>query len=117
MTNSLILTMILYSLGMACGQLLFKLAAMTLSQRTGTSSVLSYLNVYLISGLILYGLLTMLWVWILRTVPLSKAYPFVALSFVFTPVLSKLVLGELLSTGYFAGLALIAAGVILIVRT
>ncbi|QOL50926.1 EamA family transporter [Massilia litorea] len=117
MTNSLILTMIFYSLGMAGGQLLFKLAAMHLAQRTPASSVISYLNVYLVSGLFLYGLLTMLWVWILRSVPLSKAYPFVALSFVFTPMLSKFVLGEQLSPGYFAGLALIAAGVVVIVRT
>jgi drug/metabolite transporter (DMT)-like permease len=109
--------MVLYSLGMACGQLLFKLAAMNPSQRTTTPTVLAYFNGYLFSGLILYGALTLLWVWILRNVPLSKAYPFVALSFVFTPMLSKMVLGELLSTGYFAGLALIAAGVIVIVRT
>lgn len=116
MKNSLIFTMVLYSVGMACGQLLFKLAATAPSQRTTAPSFFSYLNLYLFSGLVLYGSLTLLWVWILRSVPLSKAYPFVALSFVFTPILARIFLNELLSISYFLGLALIAAGIVVIVR-
>jgi drug/metabolite transporter (DMT)-like permease len=116
MSNSLILTMVLYSIGMACGQLLFKLAATHSMRATTLPPIFAYLNPYLLGGLVLYGSLTLLWIWILRSVPLSKAYPFVALSFLFTPLLSKLVLGESLSTGYFAGLFLIAAGVIVTVR-
>ncbi|MGZ5000746.1 MAG: EamA family transporter [Methylomonas sp.] len=116
MTFSLTITMVLYSIGMACGQLLFKLAAISPGKPGAPPSIFNTLNFYLLGGIVLYGSLTLLWVWILRSVPLSKAYPFVALSFLFTPMLSKLFLDERLSTGYFAGLLLIAAGVIVTVR-
>lgn len=116
MTAPFILIMVLYSAGMACGQLLFKLAAMSSVKQYATSSLGRYLNPYLLSGVVLYGLLTLLWVWILRSVPLSKAYPFVALSFIFTPILSKVFLNEPLTWAYSGGIFLIAAGLLVIVR-
>lgn len=116
MSNAMIATMVLYSLGMACGQLLFKLAATSSTQERASSSLLGFVNPYLLGGIALYGGLTIMWVWILRSVPLSKAYPFVALSFIFTPMFSKFFLNESLSTTYYLGLLLIAAGVIVIAR-
>lgn len=108
--------MVLYSAGMACGQVLFKLAAMKTVGATGRAGMLGFVNPYLLTGLALYAGLTVLWVWILRSVPLSKAYPFVALSFIFTPLMARLIFGEILHANYFAGLVLIAAGIIVIVR-
>jgi drug/metabolite transporter (DMT)-like permease len=100
-----------YSAGMACGQVLFKLAAKQVEQ--GTSPI-AYLNTAMVSGLALYLVLSVLWVWLLRFIPLSRAYPFAALAFVFTPLLAKLVLGETLSSGYLVGTVLIMAGILII---
>ncbi len=111
------IVMVLYSLGMAVGQVLFKLAATRSTDLESARGMLGFVNMYLIAGLFLYAVLTLAWVWILKSVPLSKAYPFVALAFVFTPLLSKLVFGEVLNIAYFLGMALIAAGVIVIARS
>lgn len=116
MTAPLMIVMVLYSLGMACGQVLFKLAAVRSSELDIVRGPWGFANLYLILGLILYAGLTLVWVWILKSVPLSKAYPFVALAFVFTPLLSWAIFGELLNFTYLCGISLIAAGVIVIAR-
>ena len=116
MPTTFIVIMVLYSAGMACGQVLFKLAAMKTADAGPGAGMLAFVNIYLAVGLVLYAGLTVLWVWLLRSVPLSKAYPFVALSFIFTPLLSRLVFGDTLNMNYFGGLFLIACGIIVIVR-
>ena len=119
MSASFVVIMILYSAGMACGQVLFKLAA-TRASVPGAGLMPGVLpgavNAYLAAGLVLYAGLTLMWVWILRSVPLSKAYPFVALSFIFTPLLARMVFGEPLNASYGAGLLLIACGIVVIAR-
>jgi drug/metabolite transporter (DMT)-like permease len=116
MTAPLMIVLVFYSLGMACGQVLFKLAAARSSELDMARGPWGFANIYLISGVALYAALTLLWVWILKSVPLSKAYPFSALAFVFTPILSRLFFGELLNFTYFCGMGLLAAGVIVIAR-
>jgi drug/metabolite transporter (DMT)-like permease len=51
-------------------------------------------NLYLLSPLVLYGALSLFYVWILTFTPLSRAYPFVALAFALTPVLAAWLFGE-----------------------
>ena len=116
MSVRLILVLVIYSLGMACGQILFKFASQSVQRDVSTSPLLAYVNVYFIAGIALYFSLTILWVWLLKFVPLSTAYPFVALAFIFTPVLSLIFFGEKVSIGYFLGLAFIACGVIIIAK-
>jgi len=116
MTMSVIWIMVGYAWGMACGQIMFKLAAKSTLKIDTANGPLAYLSVYLICGLVIYLGLTVLWLWVLRSIPLSKAYPFVALSFVFTPLLASVIFGEKLSYGYFIGLALIAGGIVVIAR-
>ena len=116
MTMTFVWIMVSYSLGMACGQVLFKLAARSSLQVEGSSGLLAYINIYLLLGMALYVGLSVLWVWILRSIPLSKAYPFVALAFVFTPLLARLIFDEKLSSGYFVGLGFVAVGIIVIAR-
>jgi drug/metabolite transporter (DMT)-like permease len=53
-------------------------------------------------------------VWILSFTPLSRAYPFLALSFVITPLAGSFFFGERLSAGTIGGLALIMGGLYLI---
>jgi drug/metabolite transporter (DMT)-like permease len=63
---------------------------------------------------VLYGLLTGLWVYLLTFTPLSRAYPFVALAFVLTPLLASRLFGEALKPSFFLGLAAIVAGLLVI---
>lgn len=95
--------------GIAAGQILFKKAAMHLP---ATPQLLDWLlNGWLIIALILYGVTTLLWVWVLRHAPLHIAYPFMALAFVIVPLLSYYFLGEPLHIKTFIGGALIVIGV------
>ena len=94
----------------AGGQILFKLAA-----RAGEANAASFpwdiVNAWLIVALVVYGAATLLWVWLLKSLPLNVAYPFVGFAFVIVPVLAALLLGETLDWRHLAGGGLIAAGV------
>ena len=59
----------------------------------------------------LYAGATLLWVRILTTVPLSRAYPFVALAFVLVPAAGYMFFGEPITLRYALGTALIVIGV------
>jgi hypothetical protein len=95
----------------ATGQILFKLtansinAAGTIVDRTVVSLGLASLAIYAVA--------TVLWVFLLQTAQLSRAYPYMALSFVIGP-------GELgifprapFSVGYMGGLMLIVIGLVI----
>jgi drug/metabolite transporter (DMT)-like permease len=65
----------------------------------------------------LYAGATLLWIYLLRFVELSRAYPVMAVSFVIVPFLSAWFFGDRLSEIYFVGVLLITIGVIVITRT
>lgn len=69
---------------------------------------------FIIGGLLLFGLATVLWLLALSLVELSYAFPFVSLSVLFTTVGAKVFLRESLSTTRKVGIALICLGVGLI---
>jgi len=62
-----------------------------------------------------YGAAALLWVHLLKFVPLSFAYPFAALSFVFVPLISIWFFDERVSSVYWIGTAFILLGVCLTV--
>ena len=96
--------------GLAVGQVLFKLAARDM--RAGDSLQQQVLmNGWLYVALLVYAVATVLWILLLREVPLQLAYPFVALAFFFVPLLAWWLLGEALRWQTFAGALLILAGV------
>lgn len=68
-------------------------------------------NPYFWIALFIYGAATVLWVFTLSRVPLSRAMPFVALTFAIVPIVSVVALGERLNLAYWIGVAIIAAGV------
>jgi undecaprenyl phosphate-alpha-L-ara4N flippase subunit ArnE len=70
----------------------------------------------MIAALVLYGFATLLWVYVLRTVPLSSAYAMFSLAFVVVPVVAHFVLGEPLSVNALVGGAIIVVGVVIAVR-
>lgn len=97
--------------GIACGQLLFKKAALASTGVPGWQGWL--LNGWLWSALVLYGMMTLLWIWILRHAPLNIAYPFMGLAFLIVPTLAWMFLDEPLTWHTLLGGVLILAGVTL----
>ncbi|MDF1595403.1 MAG: EamA family transporter [Acidimicrobiia bacterium] len=102
-----------FALLLSIGQVLFKQASESLTNGSGPGGFLSLLE----SGsfwaaIALYGGSTLLWIWLIREVPLSRAYPFVALAFVVVPILSHFVLDERISRAGVAGSALIVLGIV-----
>lgn len=96
---------------MTIGQILFKQAAVNYNK---TSNIFDWgvFGILLIAG-ILYFSSTGLWVWALRSMDISKAYPYFALGFVFVPLLGAWWFDEVLNLKYAIGVSLIVLGVIL----
>jgi undecaprenyl phosphate-alpha-L-ara4N flippase subunit ArnE len=100
---------------LVAGQVLFKLAAQQIALEHGLWMLLrSFLSWQLIAALVVYGVGTLLWVLLLTSIPLGRAYPFAALSFALLPIVSMVLLNEPLSIRYLAGLTLLLAGLYLI---
>jgi len=102
-------------LGIAAGQILFKLSASSL-QRTG-SFFASETALTLFIALALYGLTTLAWIWVLQKLELGRVYPLMALAFVLVPIGSHFFFGERFTWQYFFGVALIMVGIIVAVRS
>ena len=101
-------------LGIACGQILFKKAALTLNPANGLTGAI--LNPWLLIALLIYGAATLLWIYILRGTPLLFAYPLFALTFVLVPLMSWYVFGERLNVSTLIGGFIILVGVAISVR-
>ena len=113
---SLLLT-VLCVVMIAIGQLMFKAAAAQWKvDGISWSTVASFLSPLMIAALVLYATTTVLWVYVLRTVPLSAAYAIFALAFLIVPVLAHFVLGEPLTRNVLIGGAVIVAGIFIAVR-
>lgn len=97
-------------LAIGVGQVLFKLGA-TASNVEGASLLARYANPWLLSAFVLYVGATALWVYVLKHVPLSVAYPFMGLAFLVVPLAAALFAGEPLAARHLAGGAVIAAGI------
>lgn len=112
------LLVILCVIGISAGQIFFKLAALALPKGGHMLTVLSSLalNPYLLAGLTIYMGATVLWIWMLREVPLNLAYPVMALAFLFVPLLGALILGEPFQRATLMGGVMIILGVYIIVR-
>lgn len=95
--------------GIAAGQILFKHAALNIQIVSDWQAWV--FNGALIGALALYGFTTLFWVWILRSVPLHLAYPFMGLAFLIVPVLEHWVFGSALHLRTFIGGGLILIGV------
>jgi drug/metabolite transporter (DMT)-like permease len=108
--------LVAYAAGMAGGQMLFKAAALR-DQTDGTAAERAFsliCNAYFLGAVALYVALTVLWVWLLTFIPLSRAYPFVALAFAITPLLGGMVFAEPITVKLLAGIALLLGGLLLI---
>ena len=98
----------------AAGQVMFKLTGQRLADHPSLAFHQAVISPLFLAALTLYGGATLLWIYVLKTVPLSYAYSFMALTFVIVPLLAAVWLGEGLSVRYYAGMGLILAGLLTI---
>jgi drug/metabolite transporter (DMT)-like permease len=104
-----------------CGQIIFKYAARELhiDPLQGYAALVRS-NLFpiglLLLALILYLISTLAWVQALRTVPLSIAFMFNSIAFIFVPIASFLLFQEQTPRFFILGAAMIVAGIVLISR-
>ena len=72
------------------------------------------LNPFVISGVFLHVLALVTWLYVLKHVDVSYAYPFISMGFVIVLVLSYFIFNEAINLYRLAGVALIIFGIILI---
>jgi multidrug transporter EmrE-like cation transporter len=107
------LSLVIFTTALAVGQVLFKSVGLAIRGRTLVDSVL-----YLFGSrtfytvLSIYALSTFLWIWILSRVPLSQAYPWVAIGMAIVPLLGWYMFGERVEPMFWLGISLILAGII-----
>jgi drug/metabolite transporter (DMT)-like permease len=107
----------------ACAQLLLKLGMKEIGTGNGmfSNGVISLFQVIfsplVFSGLVVYGLSTIAWLWVLSKVDLSIAYPFLGISFIFTLLFGIFLLGEALSAYKLIGTMMIVIGCFLVARS
>ena len=99
---------------LAVGQVLFKKVALGvrgLPLGDGLSAILRESIFY--EALTLYGLSTLLWIWLLSRIPLSQAYPWVAIGSVLVPLSAWFLFNERVAPVFWVGVMLILAGLFL----
>ena len=113
LSPSVVALLLLTPVMIAGGQVLFKMTSTRL-QASGAPFVQAVVDPVFVAAVALYGTATILWIYVLKAVPLSFAYSFMALSFVFVPLLAWLFLGESVSARAMVGIALIIAGLLVV---
>lgn len=109
-----VLLALLTAFSMAGGQLLFKLGAPQWKGTTLLEWIVSFAtNPYLMVAVCMYAATILIWIYVLRTLPLSAAYPLTALSYVIVPSLSYLFLNEKVSMQTVLGSAVVILGVVI----
>ena len=105
---------ILCVVGLAIGQILFKLSATSWSE-TGSFFALKTAAT-LFAAMSLYAVISIAWVWVLQKSELGRVYPLMALAFVLVPLGSHFIFGERFQPQYFVGVTLIVIGIVVAVR-
>lgn len=88
-------------------------ASKSVSQPVPSLLLSRYFWIWFIS----YVLVTVLWLFVLRTIPLSQAFPALGLTFALVPLASHHFLREQVVFGQWLGIVIIVVGTILVVQT
>lgn len=110
----ILIILMLVTLG-AFGTLLLKIGAEKVVYTEGVVVLLqTALSPALVVGMVLQLIPLVSWVVLLKFMPLTKLQPMIALTYVVTPVLAVMFLGEHVSSLRMAGIGLIVIGVVLV---
>jgi multidrug transporter EmrE-like cation transporter len=71
-----------------------------------------FTNLWVLAGVGIYMLSTVLWLWVLSRVPLSFAYPCISVSYIIIIIAGKWVFKERIDSWKIAAIVLILAGVV-----
>lgn len=101
---------------MSLGQILFKNAALFMNSKGSSTLLEKYLyNPWLLGAVFVYGIATLLWVYILMSVKLNVAYPIViGSSYILTLFGAFYFFGESLSFIGLIGIILILIGIVFV---
>lgn len=69
---------------------------------------------FVLGGLFCFGLSAIVWLFVLARVPLSSAYPFVALGIAITVLAGRFIFGESISAVKATGVMLVLAGIVVV---
>ena len=92
------------------GQLLLKAGA----ERAGEGLLGQFLNPFTMGGLVAYGIGALFYIAAIKRIPISIAFPTVAFSYVLVAIASHVLWQEALGWQQFAGIGLIAAGILVL---
>lgn len=98
---------------LATGQMLWKLGMSKIEEFNIVSIIL---NSYIISGVVLYGLATLLWLYILSKEELSLVYPLQSITYVLGTILAIFIFHENVSLLRWLGITTIIVGATLVAR-
>ena len=102
--------LIIIPLVVAVGQILFKVTAVS-NAGQGFLGLLG--NATFWTAIILYGVATVVWIPMIESVPISRAYLFMALTYVYVPLFATLFLQEAVSLRSVLGTVLIIVGILI----
>ena len=106
---------VLCVVGLAIGQILFKLSATSLSENGSFFALKTAATFFF--AMTLYAITSIAWVWVLQKVELGRVYPLMALAFILVPLGSHIIFGERFQAQYFVGVALIMVGIVVTVKS
>lgn len=120
---SSILLLVLAIFLAALGQILLKKGMLSVGAFSTENFTLvgyflkSFANIYVLGGIFFYVLGTLVWLLVLSRLPLSLAYPCLALGYVIVAILSKYLFGETITFLRWLGIITVCLGIFLISRT
>lgn len=123
MTNLQLVVILITVFMSACAQLLLKMG-MNKSEANGglfddgvMSLIQTLFSPLVFSGIMVYGVSVLVWLWVLSKVDLSIAYPFVGISFIFTLLFGVFLLDESLNVFKVIGTIMIAVGCFFVAKS
>jgi undecaprenyl phosphate-alpha-L-ara4N flippase subunit ArnE len=94
----------------AVGQILFKMTAVA---NAGQGLIGLVSNVTFWIAMVMYGAATVAWIATIESVPISRAYLFVALTYIYVPILSSIFLKEQVTIRAFVGITIVIVGIVI----
>lgn len=110
--NIEILALILSVVASSSAHMLLKAGASDLKD----ISLIALFNGWLIGGIFLHFVALTFWVFALRNTDITKAYPFLALGYIFVAVGGALIFGEKLTATSILGMVVICIGIFLVLK-
>ena len=102
----------IFCISLSIGQVLFKFAADQTSSNGEPYSIIELIfSLPMIAACTLYGLTTILYVYLLQQIPLSRAYLFSIAGAAIVPFLAILIFKEDFSIKYLLGVMLVLSGI------